>query len=182
MKLARPDTILTCDPGVSNGGFAFWKHGDPVKVFKMPDSLDKISGYFKHAKTTYPETVLFIEALNIHGTDQEQGGKQFRIRKMLDNYAQLKSLAVFVGLPYVEVYPQSWQSLLGLNKNKGLTDTEKKQKFKAYAQLNWQEVSVTNWSADALNILDFALTKYSTDPDWIADRIKRTETGQIDFN
>lgn len=178
--MSRPKTIITVDSGASNGGIAFWRSGDPVKVVRMPKALPDLKPYFEHVKEVDPEAMVFLEKVQMFHSDTDNPGKQFRIKQLLANYEQIKALVVLYGFRYVEVYPQSWQSTLKLReKTKGMEDKDRKAFYKQFAQNCFPEVSVTLWSSDALCLVQFALQKFDNYPEWIHERVQNDRSGQL---
>jgi len=176
--MGKPKKIIGIDPGASNGGIAIWENGKPVRVARVPknEEMNRLKTFLIEERKNKSDTVVFIEKVQMFGSDssEENAGKQYRIKVMLANYERLIALMMFIGIPYVEVYPQSWQSTLKL-RFKGISKTQKKNKFKEYAQNCFPEIKVTLWSSDALCLIQFALRKYSDAPKWIDERIKGKE-------
>lgn len=171
-------SIVCVDPGASNGGIAFWKQGDPVKCVRMPKDLTDLKPYFQHIAQTYPDTVVFMEKVQMFGSDADNPGKAYRIKVMLANYEQMKALVVYFGLRFVEVYPISWQTRLGLKKTtKGMEDKDRKAYYKVFAQNAFPEIKVTLWNSDALCLVQFALTAYERTPSWITERLQNVKKG-----
>lgn len=176
-----PNTIITIDPGSSNGGIAVWQKGKPVKVARMPknENIKELQIFLQKIDTENSDIIVFIEKVQMFSTDAtDNPGKQYRIKVMLANYERILALLMFIGIPYVEVYPQSWQSTLKLNK-RGLSKKDKKNSFKEFAQYCFPEIKVTLWSSDALCLVQFALIKYGQDIAWILKRIKNDQKNTL---
>lgn len=146
----------------------------------MPRELKDLKAYLLHIQQVDPGTVVFIEQVNMFTSDADEGGKAFRIKELLKNYNEITALLVYIDLAYVPVYPISWQSTLGLNKvTKGMDDTPRKRVYKQYAQNCFPELKVTNWSADALCLIQFAYMKYERNPSWIEKYIENQKSGGL---
>lgn len=169
----RYDLVLTIDPGSSNGGMAKFTKGKTT-VHRMPknEEMHRLDRFLKEIADQYENPIVFIEALNMFSGDaEEHPGKAYRIKIMLANYERIKALLIGAKLPYVEIYPQSWQATLGLNKS-GLRDNDKKNYFKEFAIKSFPEIKVTLWNSDALCIMVAAWKKINSAHYWIAKRIK----------
>lgn len=169
-------TVIGIDTG-SQGCIAIWKKERLDSVIKMPKDLTDLKQYFDHIKNNNEDVMVFLEKVQMFSSDSdiENKGKQFRIQKLLSNYDQIKTLITFYGFPYVEVYPVLWQSSLGI-KTKGIEKKLRKTMYKECAAIVFPGIKITLWNADALCILKFGLNKIITDPKWIYERIKNTNS------
>lgn len=117
--------------------------------------------------------VCFIEKVQSHrGDTDDNPGKRFQIERMLANYEAIKASLVMCGIPFVEVYPISWQSTLHLKKMKGETKTQRKNRYKEAAQYVFPTQKVTLYNADALLLVRFGITKMKNEPRWVMERIR----------
>jgi len=173
------ETIIAIDPGKS-GGIAYW-NGGVIKAVKMPESVSEINDFLKYLRQTYTDAILLIEKVQAYrGKEDDAPGKKFGINKMLKNYAQLTTVIELIGFPWVEVYPISWQSSLGLRiKKDKRTKVERKRSYKNYAQNCFPELKVTGATQDALCLVAFAQKKYLHDPDWIQERLNKPSSDRI---
>jgi len=72
------------------------------------------------------------------------------------NAAVIRTTLTCLGVRFIQVRPQVWQSTFGLGKRKDCaTDTVWKNKLKAEAQRRFPNLEVTNETADALLILEY---------------------------
>lgn len=176
--MKRPEIIIGIDPGSSNGGIAIWKEGHPVKTIRMPknEELNKLSDYFNHINSLDQDVVVFIEQISMFLGDEQIDNPaiQYRLQVLKANYERIIAFLVHKKLPYVPVHPISWQSTLKL-REKGISDKDKKNNFKTFAQNCFPEIKVTLWSSDALCLVQFAFRKYSDDVDWIKKKIKNAQ-------
>lgn len=163
-------TIIGIDPG-AGGGIALYNYKAGISVVKMPKNVTDLSAYLKYIKDTYENPLCFVEKVSAwRGEELDSPGKSFGINKMLANFEQLKTVLTLTGIPYVQVYPISWQSALHLRK-KGEEKKDRKNRYKAAAASYYPEIKVTLWNSDALCIAHFGRLKFNTDIDWIKDRL-----------
>lgn len=172
-------TVITIDPGAS-GGIALWAKG-MNKCYTMPGSVVEMAEFFAYIKETYggESTIyVFIEKVQAYSKGDDAPGKKFGINKMLKNYNQLLTVIQLAGLQFIEVYPVSWQSTLGLKfKNVEKMPFPKfkafrKNKYKEFAQKSFPELKVTLKTADALCLLSFAFIKFANDTDWVCEKLQ----------
>jgi len=165
-------TIVTIDPGAS-GGIAFITKGKTQAV-AMPSDVHKMQEYLQYIKETYPNVVVFIEKVQAFIKDDDSPGKKFAINKMLANYEQILTVVKLTGFKYVEVFPNTWQSTLGLKieKQRQETKTQRKNRYKQYAQKKFPELKVNLKTCDALCLIRFALVKIEYDIEWIRERLQ----------
>lgn len=164
-------TIVTIDPGAS-GGIVIYHEGKATAV-KMPKDVYDMENYFRHIRETYSDVIVFVEKVQAFGDDDDEPGKKFAINKMLANYQQLLTIIKLASFDLVEVYPVTWQSVLGFKKIKGETKTDRKRRYKEVAQDLFPEVKVNLNISDALCLVHFAKIKYKYDISWIEQRIQK---------
>lgn len=145
--------IIGIDPG-ENGGVSVWADGR-VTVIKMPKNVALLSDALTYYRQNF-RAVAFVEKLAIRHDDL-QGGKVFRIRKMIANQEQLKAVLSLCGLDICEVHPLTWQSRLGL-RIIGEEKSERKRRYKTIASELYPQVNVTMWNCDALLIMRYGRT------------------------
>lgn len=162
-------TILGIDPGAS-GGIALYNYKAGITAVKMPKNISDLSEYLTYVKETYEKPLCFIEKVSSFRQDTDEPGKRFGIEKMLANYEQLKTCLTIAKIPFVQVYPQSWQHGLNLRK-KGESKSDRKNRYKAAAAQYYPEVKTTLWNSDALCIVQFGRMKINTDIDWVLERL-----------
>jgi hypothetical protein len=169
----KKQTIVAIDPG-SSGGIAIFTNGK-IHAVKMPKSVDEMDQYFRYIKSTYENVVVFIEKVQAYGKEDDAPGKKFAINKMLANYQQVLTVIKLIPFRFVEVYPVTWQTTLGLKlpKSEGEeTKTQRKNRYKDYAQNIFPELKVNLNTCDALCLVQFALVKTENDIEWIRTRIQ----------
>jgi len=176
------NTIVAIDVGLG-GGIAVFSNGK-VQAVNMPKDVLQMQEYFRYLKETYENIVVFIEKVQMYGAGDDAGGKKFAINKMLANYQQVLTVVKLAGIRYVEVYPISWQTTLGLKvaKVKGEaeeTKTQRKNRYKEYAQRIFPEVKVNLKTSDALCIVKFALVKIDDDINWVRERIQNKQIDKM---
>lgn len=173
-------TIIGIDPGAS-GAIAVYYNGR-IKVVKMPNDVREMEQYFNYIKSTYENVVVFIEKVQAYGKEDDAPGKKFAINKMLANYQQVLTVVKLANFRYIEVYPVSWQSTLGLKlpKSEGEeSKTERKNRYKIYAQNCFPELKVNLNTCDALCLIQFAFVKIESDINWIRERIQNKEDQKL---
>lgn len=164
-------TIVTIDPGKS-GGISVFSNGR-IQAVKMPKDVSEMNEYFSFLKETYEGIIVFIEKVQAFSSDDDAPGKKFAINKMLANYTQLLTVLQLTGFTFVEVYPISWQTSLGLKVKKDKrSKTERKRSYKEYAQNCFPEIKVNLSTCDALCLVQFALLKLKNDVSWITSRLQ----------
>lgn len=163
--------IIGIDCGVS-GGIAVWRQGEPVKTFKMPKNIELLDQFIRYYKDLY-NPLVFVEKLQIRHDDE--GAKIFRIKSMMANYEQVKTILTINHVPYVLVHPMKWQSTLHLRNGKE-ERTERKRRYRDYAQSLYKEVDATLWNADALLIMHFGRHMLAADPLWVASNLPSNNT------
>lgn len=169
-----PDLIAAIDPG-ANGAIAHYFRSDVPKVVGMPKEETDLHDYLRHLRGISQNPLLFLERVNLMGQDMS-GGKAFRIQQLLSQFERIKTALKLNRIPYVEVYPATWESGLNLIKRakKGEereSKTEKKNRHKEMASRIYPEIPITHQNADALLLLEFGTRKVLGDPDWILERI-----------
>lgn len=176
------NTIVTIDPG-SGGGIAVFSNGR-IHAVAMPSDVNEMNEYLKYLNSTYDDIFVFIEKVQAFANDDDAPGKKFAINKMLANYQQILTVVKLTGFRFVEVYPVSWQTTLGLKmpKTKGVpeeTKTERKNRYKDYAQNCFPELKVNLKTSDALCLVQFALVKIQNDIGWIRERIQNEQKSRL---
>jgi len=176
--LEKP-TIISIDCG-SSGGIAIWKKNWLENLIAMPKDLSDLKKYFEYVKENNDHVIVFIEKVQMFmsDSDEENKGKQFRIVNMLSNYNQIKALIVYYGFEFVQVYPNTWQSVLGFG-SRGLDSTTRKNIYKRFAEKSFPMAKVTLSTSDALCILKFALIKFEEDYPWIVERIENKKKNEL---
>ena len=170
--------IIGIDPG-TNGGIAVYTDNH-ISVCKMPSVITRLDNFLKHYRVNF-NPVVFIEKLAIRHDDL-QGGKVFRIRKLIAGYEQLKAVISLCGVDLCEVHPLTWQSRLGLRKV-GEEKNVRKIRYKDVASGFYPSVKVTMWNCDALLIMRYGLTifgsKVRKDIKWLNDNLIVNENDSL---
>lgn len=163
------NTIVAIDVG-AGGGIALYKDGT-CEVIKMPRTVFEMWDYFSEVKQKYENVTVFIEKVQAY-VDEGAGGKKFGINKMLENKTELLTIIKLMRFKYVEVHPLSWQSTLKLRWKDKPDKPERKRRYRDYAQNCFPDLKVTLATADAICLVQFALTKISSDINWIRTRLE----------
>lgn len=143
--------IIGIDPGASGGIAMFDGH---LHTYKMPKDLNELKQYLQHCIITYEMVAVFIEKLSIQHRDFMEGGKVFRLQKMMENYSQLKAIIKLFEVDYAEVHPLTWQSRLRL-RIKGEEKHQRKLRYKDEAFRRYPDTHMTLWNCDAVLIMHF---------------------------
>lgn len=143
------------DPGAS-GGIAIINNDLKLpQTFKMPKDVTQFRDILLNYKNQ--KTIVFIEKVSMWFSDNDNPGKQFRVRKMLDNYAELKTVVKLIGFDLVEVTPGTWLKMHGLKNIKNRTD--RKNRNKTHANYFYPGMKITHAISDALLIMQYGIMK-----------------------
>jgi hypothetical protein len=165
------DAIIAIDPG-GNGAISTWRANHQTMTVKNPKDIADLCNYLNYIKGLC-NPIAFVEKVQAYHEDSkgmkgEKGyGKQFGIQKLLENFTGIKNALKIVNIPYILVFPMTWQTNLNLRIKKIETDTERKNRYKNAAQNYFKDIQVTLWNADSLLLIQFARTKIQLDFDWI---------------
>lgn len=167
------DLIISIDPGKGGAVTTFFKGA--VKVYPMPYNPKEMEDLFNHFKEISDNPICFIEKVNLRPDDIGHFGKAIRIQKMLDHYTELKTILSTTKIPFIEVYPRSWQAKLGLSKLKGEEDKDRKNRYKESAQLKFKMIRCTLKNSDALLILNYGYYMVNNEPKIVDERLNTNE-------
>lgn len=171
------ETVVGIDAG-ANGAIVIW-NAQQHEIIRMEKSLTGISHIMERIKTK-PYPVCIIEKVQMRPSDLQVAGKAFGIQKMIKNYTELVASLHHYHIPYIEVYPATWQSYLRLSRKSFETKGERKNRYKAVAQkLVAKEYKVSLWNADALLIAEFGRRKMEFDYSWLLQNVVGIETPSI---
>lgn len=164
------DAVIGVDPG-ANGGIALYRPGNNVKVIRMPKNIADIREFLQYVKEIAKQPIIFIEKVQLRSDDiNANPGKAFRIQQLLLAFQQLKDYFEIEDIPYIQLHPMSWQSILKLRKHNE-EKTERKNRYKRAAQHYYPTVKATLWNADALLIMHAGRLKLKNDPDWVRENL-----------
>jgi hypothetical protein len=154
------------DPGKS-GGFAIWTPTQkPIALHNMPETEGDIVDLLRDIKTEWPDAVAYLEQVGGFVRDPKEGGQERQNRQpgsaMFNfgaNYGFLKGCCSGLAIPLFLVPPVRWQKDLRIPMPTGLKQVERKRRLKQEAQQRHPDpqLRITNHTADALLILDWAL-------------------------
>jgi hypothetical protein len=170
--------ILGIDPGIG-GGIAKWTP-DKVEAWKMPKTFEDLLDFFDYQKEICKLPVICIEKVQMWIGDSE-GGKQFRIQKMLHQYAELLSAIKVRKFPYIEIAPATWQKELKI-RMKDETRQVRKSRFKDIAQDHYKQLRVNLNTSDAILIMHFMRHKIIYDRLWVISEIRVKEVRKNPFS
>lgn len=168
----------------ANGGIAMYDGG--IHTIKMPKDLNILRKYIQHCIVVYDSVVVFLEKLSIQHRDFNEGGKVFRLQKMMENYAQLKAIISVCNVDWAEVHPLTWQSRLNL-RIKGEFKPIRKARYKIEANKIYPALKPTLWNCDAVLIMHYGREMLSSnnkkDIKWLEEHLyKIQENDNILFN
>ena len=153
------------DPGV-NGGISHQYKEHPAFAVKMPKASTPLEGkekddqnqreYIEGLTSVSPRRIVAIEEVGAFTSDKP--AIRMAIQKMRDNYTTLKTLFEVNGWEVISVQPKVWMRDLRLLK-KGESKTDRKRRFKKFAQSKYPHLKVTLKTSDALCILYWLTTK-----------------------
>lgn len=157
-KIMANTLTLAIDPGAS-GGYAY-KLSDSatVVVSTLPDNDADILRDLSELKAQADSAELTIEnvASHVGGSPMMAAG----MSKLFGHKRFIEGVAMALGYRIVNVTPQAWQKHFSLGKRKDYaTQTAWKNKLKSEAQKRFPSIKVTLATADALLILEHALSK-----------------------
>jgi hypothetical protein len=145
---------------------------EKVQAYRGKSVEEHQESFFEIFQRYSDKETIFEEFIKVLNSDDDVPGKKFGINKMLANYAELTTVIQLIGFPWVEVYPVSWQSSLGLRIHKDTrSKTERKNSYKDYAQNCFPELKITHATGDALCLVAFGQKKLKHDPRWIRERL-----------
>lgn len=144
--------LIAIDPGASGGltlaernpETGLWRH----EAAKMPDTNAEIAQWLK--ERVIPGTIVYLEKV---GTSRP-GNSARAITTFARHCGFLDGVLIMLPCVINEVLPNTWMKKLipTLHKDK----KERKAQLKAYAQKQFPEFRVTNYTGDALAFLIFA--------------------------
>jgi hypothetical protein len=144
--------IVAIDPGKS-GGIACFDSMEGLTTSPMPDDMAELLFDLKEICPTK----VFLEKVTGYIGVSQPGSRMFEFGK---NYGYLLGGLHALQIPVILVPPQKWQKPLGLGTSGG-DKTAWKKKLKAEASRRFPQLKVTLKTADALLLLDYAMTAYN---------------------
>ena len=140
-------SIIAIDPG-ANGGFAIddW---DEVQVIKMPDTYTAILDLLHKLSMEIIRPRVVIEDVGYH----VQGNNASASCKFARHVGHLEMALYSANMPVQRVRPVDWQRMFTLPKDK----KERKRKMRELMAAQYPYLKVTDWNADALGILTWAM-------------------------
>lgn len=173
--------VIGIDPG-ANGGIAIFIPGMKTKAIKMPKDNSDLAAIFEYYAENY-KPIIFLEKLSVRPDDVAVGadgkpnmGKIFRIQKMMANFEHLKALIEMSGIPYALVHPMTWQTKLHLRvRGQHEEKSERKHRYQDYAAVQYKDIKVTLWNADALLLMHFGRWALVNEPKWVKANLPERE-------
>jgi hypothetical protein len=142
-------SIIVGIDGGKNGAIAVAKKGK-IEVHNMPGSVKEMFILFLNLQKEN-EVICFLEKVGAFIGEADE--KRFGIIKMIQQVERLKTVLMVLDIRIIEVASVTWQAQLKLNKNKGLTKTERKRKYFEYAEKWASQTKFTIRQADAVCVL-----------------------------
>lgn len=143
--------IIAVDPGV-NGAFVWSEYGR-VHVVKMPPTASDIADLIR-------SLAIKSSMVELHLENPSKGGwglvSSDTIGKLFEQIGGIRYSGLVIGWKVNLVAPQTWQSKIGLKKDKGESKTSFKNRLKQKAEELFPDHPVTLWNADALLIYHLA--------------------------
>ena len=147
------DCFIGIDPG-KNGGIAIIDYTG-LRTFKMPASIRMMVEILETEAKSHSDCLVLIERVGMYRTDPGKGGKVFNIAKMIENFTECRSALKMAGMNFKLVESRKWQGYLRLN-NKTDSQTQRKNRFKDFAQSMFPNVKITLATSDATCLAIFA--------------------------
>lgn len=149
--LSNDLVLIAVDPGV-NGSFV-WSESGKVHVVKMPPTASDIADLIR-------SLALKSSLVELHLENPSKGGwgpvSSDTIGKLFEQIGGIRYSGLVVGWKVNLVAPQTWQSKIGIKRNKGESKTSFKNRLKQKAEDLFPDHGVTLWNADALLIYHLA--------------------------
>jgi len=139
--------------GGKNGALAVAKGGE-LKVYNMPQTVSEMAVFFKGLKDL-GEVICFFEKVGAFAGEGNE--KRFGIIKMIKQVERLRTILELFNIQVVDVASVTWQSRLKLNKEKGLTKTQRKRKYYEWAKVYASKTKFNLKQADAICLLAVGL-------------------------
>ena len=148
--------LITIDPGLS-GGFAFFAAGSVV-AFPMPetngDILAEIRTLKRRADAEQQQCVAYLELVP---TGMPNRGAS--MSKLNKNASFIEGVIMSHDIRLILIRPAEWQSFFNLGKRSSCkNDYQWKKKLRGEAQRRFPQIKVTDETADALLIMEYALS------------------------
>jgi crossover junction endodeoxyribonuclease RuvC len=152
-------TIVAIDPGLS-GGIVIYGRGK-TECHAMPGTQGDLLALLRDVKQAADiegdELVCVLEEVSGFAGKAQPGSAMFRFG---EHFGFVKGVVQALGIRLVLVRPQVWQKGFGLGTASACrSKTEWKNKLKAEAQRRFPHLNVTLKTADALLILEYAVSK-----------------------
>lgn len=163
MEIKDMTLIIAIDPGksgaISSGYFNELTHGfNMVRTAVMPPDVVEINKYIGYLIEGHDinKVFVFIENILVFKSDSKDG-KMFNMKKLHDNFNQLKTIFSLRGIRVELVMPATWQKQLQLRK-KGVKEESKvrKNRYKEFAQATFPVLKVNLKNGDSLCILEWS--------------------------
>jgi hypothetical protein len=165
------DCILGIDPGVSNGGIVA-KTKNTVELSKNPRKLSDMITLLNGIKEYSRSPMAVIEHISLYAGDLSVPGKIYGLQKLFNHYTLLTQAVSYLEIPYLDVFPATWQSGLNLKVKYSESSKERKNRYKRVAQSYFPGVKVTLWNSDALLLAMFGMKALTLHNEWVFKNLK----------
>ena len=145
--------LIAIDPGQS-GGIATLDVFNKVQAHKMPDTVQGIQDFFKALDKDLDVIQCYIEQLHAGSVAQGPRKSAKTIWSQASNYSALICGLYNSYIPVNEISPVKWMSLIKGHGQRPKDYPERKKWLKSYAVKRFPALKVTNYTADALALLD----------------------------
>jgi hypothetical protein len=148
-------TIIAIDPGKS-GGIAVQFEAE-TRAHKMPETLKALADLVNLAPDS--PIVAYVE----HVPPFVPSARAKNMFRLGESFGAVQGVLAASGVRTILVRPAKWQAHFALGKrSQCASDSEWKNKLKAEAQRRFPKLNVTLATADALLLLDYALSQERT--------------------
>ena len=166
MMNSKYDTVISCDPGLSNGAFAIFRNGHTeCKAISKLKTISGITTVLKCYKEISDNMIMFIEKTSTLPPSmyKEEPFRVIQMNKLLKHHANLIAILTVLEIPFIEVHSRKWQSYLNLVV-KGEGQKDRKNRYKSFAQKCYPELRATLVNSDALCLLQYGRLKLVREP------------------
>lgn len=164
--MIKYDSILSIDPGKSNGCISIFRNGITTckAISKMKD-VSGITTVLKYYQEISENMIVFIEKVSTLPPSiyVNEPYRAIQMGKLLKHHAGLIAILTVLNIDFIEVHSRKWQSYLRLVL-KGEDQKERKKRYRSFAQKCYPEIRATLVNSDALCLLQYGRLKLKNEP------------------